>query len=105
MSFRREIVVEGEGLAVREYLVSLKDGFGKTRLSEREFLRFELTSRPLAVAVEELLLQERTQSRVFIVERRDTDAPSPFVRQQPVKADPATDSTPLFPAEEDMDVF
>lgn len=103
MSLRREIMVEGEGLAVREYLVSLKEGAGQTRLSEREFLRSELTVRPLAVAVEELLLQKGTRSRVFIVERRDTDAPSPFVRQQPVETAPDTDSAPLFPDEEITD--
>lgn len=104
MSLRREIVVEGEGLAVREYLVSLKEGTGQTRLSEREFLRSELTNRPLAVAVEELLLREGTRSRVFIVERRDADEPSPLVRQKPAKAEPEADSAPLFHAEEDTDV-
>ncbi len=81
MSFSREIIVEGEGLAVREYRVSLKSGTEQTRLSEREFLRSELTSHPLAVAVDELLLSTGNNSRVFIVERRDTDSPSPMISQ------------------------
>lgn len=81
MSFNREIVVEGEGLAVREYRVSPKGGTEQTRLSEKDFLRSELTGQPLAVAVDELLLRSGTQSRVFIVERRDPEAPSPMVKQ------------------------
>jgi len=70
MSFTREILVEGEGLAVREYRVSLKSGTEPVRLTEQEFLRSELTSQPLAVAVDELLLSEGSHSRVFVVERR-----------------------------------
>lgn len=81
MSFTREIVVEGEGLAVREYRVSLKSGTEPVRLTEQEFLRSELTSQPLAVAVDELLLSEGSHSRVFVVERRDPDSPSPMIKQ------------------------
>jgi conjugal transfer pilus assembly protein TraK len=81
MSFTREIVVEGEGLAVREYRVSLKSGMEQIRLSEQEFLRSELTNQPLAVAVDELLLSDGRHSRVFVVERRDPDSPSPMIKQ------------------------
>ena len=81
MSFTREIVVEGEGLAVREYRVSLKSGTEPVRLTEQEFLRSELTSQPLAVAVDELLLSDGSHSRVFVVERRDPDSPSPMIKQ------------------------
>jgi conjugal transfer pilus assembly protein TraK len=94
MSFNREIVVEGEGLAVREYRVSLRGGTEQTRLSENEFLRSELTNQPLAVAVDELLLQRGTHARVFIVERRDSDTPSPMVKQVPT--DEAVDEQPVF---------
>ena len=94
MSFIREVVVEGEGLAVREYRISLRSKTGQTRLSEKEFLRSELTSQPLAVAVDELLLRGGAQSRVFIVERRDSDAPSPMVKQPPSKA--SKDEQPVF---------
>jgi len=86
MSFIREIVVEGEGLAVREYRVSLKSGTEPVRLSEQEFLRSELTSQPLAVAVDELLLSDGSHSRVFVVERRDPDSPSPMIKQTVDKA-------------------
>lgn len=86
MSFTREIVVEGEGLAVREYRVSLKSGTEPVRLTEQEFLRSELTSQPLAVAVDELLLSDGSHSRVFVVERRDPDSPSPKIIQTEDKA-------------------
>ena len=85
-SFTREIVVEGEGLAVREYRVSLKSGTEPVRLTEQEFLRSELTSQPLAVAVDELLLSDGSHSRVFVVERRDPDSPSPKIIQTEDKA-------------------
>jgi conjugal transfer pilus assembly protein TraK len=94
MSFTREIVVEGEGLAVREYRVSLKSGTESVRLTEQEFLRSELTSQPLAVAVDELLLSDGSHSRVFVVERRDPDSPSPMIKQT---ADEASESKkPVF---------
>jgi len=86
MSFTREIVVEGEGLAVREYRVSLKSGMEQIRMTEQEFLRSELTSQPLAVAVDELLLSDGRHSRVFVVERRDPDSPSPMIKQTVDKA-------------------
>ncbi len=94
MSFIREVVVEGEGLAVREYRVSLRRGTEQMRLSEKEFLRSELTHQPLAVAVDELLLRSGAQSRVFIVERRDSDAPSPMVKQSPRQA--SKEEQPVF---------
>lgn len=100
MSLKREIVVEGEGLAVREYLVSLKDGMEQARLSEEKFLRSELTNRPLAIAVDELLLRKGAQARVFIVERRDADAPPPMVKRPPVQAAAATQPAALLLAEE-----
>jgi len=73
LTAKRDILVEGEGLGVREYVVSLKDGEGQWRLSEKDFLRPALTRNPLAVAIEEPLLTPGDKSRVFIVERRNPD--------------------------------
>jgi conjugal transfer pilus assembly protein TraK len=70
---KRDILVEGEGLGVREYVVSLKVGEGQWRLSEKDFLRSALTRNPLAVAIEEPLLGPGDTTRVFIVERRNQD--------------------------------
>lgn len=102
--FKREIVIEGEGVAIREYSVSLKEGVEQTLLSEREFLRSELTNRPLAVAMDEPLLRKGTQSRLFIVEQRDFDAPIPFVRQASVKEAQPVQSTTFWNTEEGTDV-
>lgn len=73
LTAKRDIEVEGEGLAVREYLVSLKAGKEALRLSEQEFLRKELTKSPLAVAMDEPLLESGGITRLFIVERRSED--------------------------------
>ncbi len=102
--FKREIVVEGEGVAIREYGISLREGVEQTRLSEREFLRSELTNRPLAVAMDEPLLRKGTQSRLFIVEQRDSDAPVPFVQQASVKEAQPVQSTTFWNTEEGTDV-
>lgn len=81
INFIREIVVEGEGIAVLEYRVSPKPGTQEIHLTEQEFLRSELTSQPLAIAVDELFLRNGDHSRVFIVERRDSDTTSPMLKQ------------------------
>lgn len=97
MSFRREIVVEGEGLAVREYRLSPKDAKEPPRLAERQFLRPELTTQPLAIALDETLLRAGTQARLFIVERRNAEEPSPFVKPDPERKIGAEDLGATFP--------
>lgn len=79
---KREILVEGEGLGVREYVVSIKDGEEQWRLSEKDFLKPALAQNPLAVAIEEPLLDTGDKTRVFIVERRNLDEQvNPLVTQ------------------------
>lgn len=101
---KRDILVEGEGLGVREYVVSLKDGEEQWRLSEKDFLRSALTRNPLAVAIEEPLLVPGDSTRVFIVERRNQDEqtnPLIFQKTQPDEVVP-----PGAQAEEDqVDLF
>jgi len=82
LSAKREIVVEGEGLAVREYLVSLKAGSEAMRLAEGDFLRKELTTSPLAVALDEPLLEPGEIARLFIVERRTESNEPAWVRKE-----------------------
>jgi conjugal transfer pilus assembly protein TraK len=98
---KRDILVEGEGLGVREYAVSLKDGEGQWRLSEKDFLRSSLTRNPLAVAIEEPLLGPGGSTRVFIVERRNLDEqanPLIFQKTQPDEVMPSEEQ-----AEENQD--
>lgn len=79
----RNILVEGEGLGIREYVVSLKPGRDQWHLSEKDFLKSTLTSHPLAIAIEEPLLKPGEKSRVFVVERRNVDEmKNPLVKVQ-----------------------
>ncbi|WP_429885624.1 TraK domain-containing protein [Geoalkalibacter halelectricus] len=64
----REILVEGEGLRLRELVARLRPGQPGLRLKEQMFLRTELVDNPVAVAVEELLLQPGETTRIFVVE-------------------------------------
>lgn len=82
LTAKRDITVEGEGLAVREYLVSLKAGKEALRLSEQEFLRKELTQNPLAVAMDEPLLEPGDITRLFIIERRSEDHEPAWARKE-----------------------
>ncbi len=70
---RRDILVEGEGLGLREYVAELKTGEKPRTLAEKDFLQRSLTKKPLAIAIEEPLLKPGEKTRVFIVERRDPD--------------------------------
>lgn len=64
----REILVEGEGLRLRELVARLRPGQPILHLKEEHFLRKELVDNPVAVAVEELLLQPGDSTKVFLVE-------------------------------------
>ena len=64
----REILVEGEGLRLREMIARLRPGQPSLRLKEEMFLHTELVDNPVAVAVEELLLQPGASTRIFLVE-------------------------------------
>jgi len=68
LSLVREILVEGEGLRLRELVARLRPGQPGLRLKEEMFLRAELVDNPVAVAVEELLLQPGGTTRLFVVE-------------------------------------
>jgi conjugal transfer pilus assembly protein TraK len=92
---KRDILVEGEGLGVREYIVGLKDGHDKWHLSEKDFLKPALTNSPLAIAIEEPLLKAGDKTRVFIVERRNPDERNnPLIIE--TVTDEQADTTPVI---------
>jgi len=70
--FNRLIVAEGEGLILKEYLVSLKQTAAQDEISvkEQHFLLPELTKKPIGITVEDLTLTKKQSTRVFIVERK-----------------------------------
>jgi conjugal transfer pilus assembly protein TraK len=70
LTLRREILVEGEGLRVREYAASLAAGQKELRLAEKSFLRRELSENAVAVAIDEPLLRPGETARIFIVEKK-----------------------------------
>lgn len=65
----RLVLVEGEGLRVKEFHVRLADPSShELRLKEEYFLRPEFTDNPLAISLDDLLLRQGDRIRMFIVE-------------------------------------
>ncbi len=62
----RTVRIEGEGLLVKEFLARATEDL---ELSEKDFLRRELTSNPVAIAIDRLKLTKGGTARVIIVER------------------------------------
>ena len=71
ISHLRDVDVDGEGMLVREYNVSLKPGAdNRFRLTEKMFLRKEFTQNPIAVSIDKHTLSTGEVARVFVVEQR-----------------------------------
>jgi len=70
MVLKRVVDVEGEGLRIKEYLVSLKDGTTEFKMNEKMFIRTELAENPVAVSLERHILRPGDTARAFVVEQR-----------------------------------
>ena len=70
MMLNRVVEVEGEGLRIKEYLVSLKDGAKEFKMNEKMFLRTELAENPVAISLERHILRPGNTFRAFVVEQR-----------------------------------
>lgn len=96
---KRVVDVEGEGLRIKEYLVSLKDGIKEFKMNEKMFIRTELAENPVAVSIERHVLRPGDTARAFVVEQRgerqglsrnlESDLPVMEAARQPVKSSPA----------------
>lgn len=65
----RIAVVEGEGIQVKEYRGTLASGDkDKIELGEKDFLRNEISTDPIAVSLDRLVLKKGEILRVFVVE-------------------------------------
>lgn len=65
----RVAVVEGEGIQVKEYRGTLADGDkDRIELGERDFLRNEISTDPIAVSLDRLVLKKGEILRAFVVE-------------------------------------
>jgi conjugal transfer pilus assembly protein TraK len=67
---RRVVDIEGEGIKIKEFNVSLKRGQEAFRLNEKLFVHKEFTLNPVAVSIDRHTLRPGEVSRVFIVEQR-----------------------------------
>ena len=67
----RVVIAEGEGVRLKEYILSLKESFKEDsiQLAEKSFLVAELTENPVAIALETHTLRAKAPRRLFIVER------------------------------------
>ena len=70
IGLQRIIDVEGEGLRIKEYLVSLKDGTKEFKMNEKMFIRTELAENPIAISIERHILRPGDTTRAFVVEQR-----------------------------------
>jgi conjugal transfer pilus assembly protein TraK len=99
MTLKRVVDVEGEGLRVKEYLVSLKDGIKEFRMNEKMLIRTELAENPVAISIERHILRPGDTTRAFVVEQRgerqglsrklESDLPIMEDAGKPAKAFPA----------------
>lgn len=70
----RIAVIDGEGIQVRVYRAAIAEGGReKLELSEKDFLRNEISPRPLAVSLDRLVLKRGETLRIFVVERSRED--------------------------------
>ena len=72
---KRSVVVEGEGLQLKEFHIRLKNQsqLASVNLKEKDFLKKELTKKALAVSIDLHNLTRGELSRVFVVERTGGD--------------------------------
>jgi conjugal transfer pilus assembly protein TraK len=69
----RIVDVEGEGMRVKEYTAQLKDKKRRKELRETDFLRPEITKKPLALSLDPIIVVKDETTRIFIVESRDEE--------------------------------
>lgn len=69
LRLKRLVDIEGEGILVKEYEVSLK-GSEPFKMSEKMFLKMGVADNPIAISLEHHVLRPSQTARVFIVEQR-----------------------------------
>ena len=70
IALKREVEVEGEGLRLKEYHLTLKPGASAMKLEGKMFLRTEFTDNAVAVSLDSENLRSGQTIRLFIVEQR-----------------------------------
>ena len=67
---KRIYIIDGEGLQVKEYIVSPRGGVGIVELQEKDFMKPMLADNPVAVACRKLRVAPGEKTRVLVVESK-----------------------------------
>lgn len=72
---KRKVIIEGEGLILNEYDVTLKPSSPEPEktVEEKNFLIPELTQNPVGISIEHLALKKDHPTRLFIVEKHNQE--------------------------------
>lgn len=72
---KREVSVDGDGLLLKEYALTLKPTApeNEMRVTEKNFLVPELAQKPVGISLDHLLLKKGRAVRLFIVEKRNQE--------------------------------
>jgi conjugal transfer pilus assembly protein TraK len=69
IALKRTLRIEGSGLLVKEYAVEPRTNVPEIILSEKDFIVPEITTNPLAVSVDRLIVHQGETMRLFVVEK------------------------------------
>ena len=83
---KRMIIAEGEGIELKEYLISIKPNYSKQKmiLEEKYFLLPEITKNPIGITLEKTALSKGETGRLFIVEKTSEQKPEKISNQKKV---------------------
>ena len=70
LTLKRTVDIEGEGLRIKEYEVSLRGETTEFKLNEKMFLKTELAENPVAISLERHILRTGDTARLYVVEQR-----------------------------------
>lgn len=71
---RNKITIDGEGLLLKEYVITLKPEFkGSFAMDEKMFVIPTLASRPVAVSLSKMSVEDGKTVRLFIVEKKNEE--------------------------------
>lgn len=69
LTLARIIVMEGEGLRLKEYIASIKGDKTEISFKEKDFLNTEITTKPVAIALSKMSIKKGESAKIFIVEQ------------------------------------
>jgi|GEM_PF-762652 len=72
VTWKREVIVDGEGIELKEYILTIKPdaSVDEMPVTEKNFLVPELAENPVGISLEQLTLKKSQPVRLFIVEKR-----------------------------------